>query len=478
MTSHPSRTAILWFRQDLRLHDNEALTEAIQLCDNIIPVYVFDERLFQTTDRYKFAKTGPYRARFIWESVIELRKNLLKKGSDLIIRWGKPEEEVLHIANTMKSNWVLCNRERTKEEVEVQDALEQNLWAIGQELRYYRGKMLYYTADLPFPVPQTPDIFTQYRKETEKVVSVRAPLEPPTQIHSQFNDLPKGEMPPLDKLQGENANKEMDDRAAYLFPGGESAGLARLHEFIWETNAIATYKKTRNELLGKDFSSKFSAYLAQGCLSPKKIYEEVEKYEQQVEKNNSTYWIKFELMWRDFYRLMAKKYTDKIFHFGGPKSEPPEKALENWERFNAWAEGRTGIPFIDANMREINETGYMSNRGRQNVASYLIKDLQVDWRMGAEYFESLLIDYDPASNYGNWNYLAGVGSDPMENRYFNILSQGRRYDSNGEYVRHWLPELDNFKGGDVHTIYDLSESEWTENQLHINYNRPLIQPDW
>lgn len=477
MTSQPTRTVILWFRQDLRLHDNEALTEAIQLCDNVIPVYVFDERLFQKTDRYDFPKTGRYRARFIWESVAELKSNLQSKGSDLIIRWGKPEEELFRIADQMKSSWVVCNRERTREEVKVQDALEENLWTIGQELRYYRGKMLYYTADLPFPVPHSPDVFTQYRKEIEKVVDVRKPLETPDHIPSQFNNFEKGELPSLEKLT-DVQTPHSDDRAAFDFRGGESAALQRLHEYVWESESIASYKKTRNELLGRNFSSKFSAYLAQGCLSPKKIYHEVEKFEQQIQKNNSTYWMKFELMWRDFYRLMAKKYKDKIFLAGGPKEDPSAETDENWDRFQAWADGTTGIPFIDANMREINATGYMSNRGRQNVASYLIKDLKVDWRMGAEYFESVLIDYDPASNYGNWNYLAGVGSDPMENRYFNILSQARRYDANGEYVRHWLPELEAFPGGDVHTVYELSEKEWTAHKLHLNYTRPLIQPDW
>ena len=321
------KTGILWFRQDLRLHDNEALTEALQVCENIIPVYIFDERLYGKTERYGFKKTGLYRAKFVWESVQNLKKNLQKKGSDLVIRWGKPEEEIFQIANQVKSNWVLCNRERTREEVEVQDSLEENLWAIGQELRYYRGKMLYYTGDLPFPVPQTPDVFTQYRKEVEKIVSVRKPLPTPDQIPSSFDDLEMGQLPSIEKLtDGQIA--DIDDRAAFHFPGGEDQGLKRLNDYIWETECIATYKKTRNELLGTNFSSKFSAYLAQGCLSPKQIYQQVEQFEQQIKKNSSTYWMKFELMWRDFYRLMAKKYTDKIFCTQVQKKWSPTKCTK------------------------------------------------------------------------------------------------------------------------------------------------------
>jgi deoxyribodipyrimidine photo-lyase len=109
--------------------------------------------------------------------------------------------------------------------------------------------------------------------------------------------------------------------------------------------------------------------------------------------------------------------------------------------FAVWAEGRTGVPFIDANMRELAETGFMSNRGRQNVASFLVRDLKVNWQMGAEYFESQLLDYDPCSNWCNWNYVAGVGSDPREDRYFNILTQAKNYDNNGDFVRIWCPEL-------------------------------------
>jgi deoxyribodipyrimidine photo-lyase len=185
-----AKKSIVWFRQDLRLHDNEALTEALGNSDQIIPVYVFDERIFKGETRwFGFPKTGRYRARFILESVENLRKNLRAKGSELIVRFGKPEEEILKIANDEKTSWVFCNRERTQEEVVVQDALEEGLWSIGQEMRYSRGKMLYYTADLPFPVNQTPDIFTQFRKEVERFIPVRPPLPTPNEIPTVLSHL-------------------------------------------------------------------------------------------------------------------------------------------------------------------------------------------------------------------------------------------------------------------------------------------------
>ena len=344
-------------------------------------------------------------------------------------------------------------------------------------MRYYRGKMLYYTSDLPFPVPQTPDVFTHYRKEIEKLIPVRSPLPTPEKIPSAFTDISLGALPDLSHFVPQQ-RAENDHRAVFSFPGGEDAALKRLQEYVWDSESIATYKETRNELLGTNYSSKFSAYLAQGCLSPKLIYHEVDRYEEKVRENKSTYWMKFELMWRDFYRLMAKKHKNDIFLAGGPQQKTQFQGEEDKDRFHRWAHGKTGIPFIDANMREINQTGFMSNRGRQNVASYLIKDLNIHWRMGAEYFESLLIDYDPASNYGNWNYLAGVGADPMEQRYFNILSQAERYDHNGDFVRQWLPELAPVPDNQLHTIYELDASDWVKYDLHLNYYRPMVQPKW
>ncbi|MCL4169808.1 UNVERIFIED_CONTAM: hypothetical protein GTU68_047926, partial [Idotea baltica] len=299
--------------------------------------------------------------------------------------------------------------------------------------------MLYYTADLPFPIHHTPDTFTQFRKEVERFVAVRAPLPAPTEPFEKLTvKVEAGEIPTLSDFNLED-NK-----------GGEREGLKRLHYYLWETKAIKTYKKTRNELLGSDYSSKFSPWLAQGCLSPKMIYQEIKRFEEAEGSNDSTYWLFFELMWRDFFRFMGKKHGNKIFQKGGIKGATETQWKNSKKLLDRWVKGETGVPFIDANMKELNRTGFMSNRGRQNVASFLVKDLNVNWQMGAEYFESILIDYDPCSNYGNWNYVAGVGSDPRENRYFNIITQAKRYDPQGEYVKRWLPVLEEIPATKVH----------------------------
>jgi deoxyribodipyrimidine photo-lyase len=234
---------------------------------------------------------------------------------------------------------------------------------------------------------------------------------------------------------------------------------------------LKNYKETRNGLIGTEFSSRFSAWLALGCISPRTIYYEVKRYEKERKKNDSTYWLVFELIWRDYFRFISKKHGEKVFQVAGIKNQ-----MDSWRRdraeFQRWSEGMTGVPFVDANMRELNQTGFMSNRGRQNVASFLVNDLGIDWTWGASYFESQLIDYDVCSNWGNWMYVGGVGNDPRENRYFNILRQGKNYDKNGNYVRTWIPELAAIKGFDIHQPQEMSGSKLKELKIQLGSTYP------
>ena len=274
-----NKRAIVWFRNDLRLHDNEALQEAMQNAHEIIPIYVFDERTFRGKTSFGFPRTGKYRLKFILESVADLRKNLRERGSELYIRIGKPEDVITDIAQNTKTSWVFCNRERTSYELRVQDKLEQKLWSIGQELRFCRGKMLYHTADLPFPVTHTPDTFSQYRKEVERMTAVREPFPMPSKIDKTTAEIAFGEIPTLKDFGFEDF--ETDQRSALPFKGGETEGLKQLNYYLWDTNLVKTYEDTRNGLMGRDYSSKFSAFLSHGCLSPKMIYYELKKYEAQ-----------------------------------------------------------------------------------------------------------------------------------------------------------------------------------------------------
>ena len=186
-----------------------------------------------------------------------------------------------------------CNRERTSEEVAIQDNLEIKLWSIGQELRFTRGKMLIHTADLPFPVAQTPDTFTTFRKEVESQLEVRAPLSTPTNINFPFHlEIEENRVPSLCDLGKAPVNIVHEENKNFI--GGESYALKQLDYYLFKTNLIATYKQSRNELYGWDFSSKMSPWLALGCISPKLIYSKLKEYEDNVLKNESTYWLFFE----------------------------------------------------------------------------------------------------------------------------------------------------------------------------------------
>ncbi len=259
------------------------------------------------------------------------------------------------------------------------------------------------------------------------------------------------------------------------FRGGETVGLARLNHYFWEQDCLKDYKLTRNGMLGANYSSKFSPWLALGCLSPRFIYKQVKEYEAKRVKNDSTYWLIFELLWRDFFRFICAKHGNKIFRKSGLQGiNIPWQ--EDWEKFRLWQEGKTGFPLVDANMRELAVTGFMSNRGRQNVASFLTKNLGINWQMGAEWFESLLIDYDVCSNWGNWNYTAGVGNDARGFRYFNIAKQSRDYDPQGEYIRHWLPELASIPEDKINEPWRLSgeEQERLGVRVGLDYPRPIV----
>ena len=424
---------IFWFRNDLRLHDNEAFLKAAA-AGNIIPVYVFDERNFE--NRWLgFKKTGVIRAKFLLESVQNLRENLRKIGSELVVRVGKPEEILAKMAKDVEAAAIFASKACTQEETDIEANLSKKLKPLNIDIELIWTATLFHVRDIPFNINQLPDIFTNFRIAVEKQSKVRKTFDSPTQL-SDYQGVTCGEIPTLQDLGYEN-EPEFDERSVLKFVGGESEGLKRLHEFIWEKDLLKTYKETRNNLIGGDYSSKFSAWLSLGCLSPRTIYEEIKKYETEKLKNDSTYWLVFELIWRDYFHLIALKYGTRLFKASGIKFDLKKKWKRDREVFLQWALGETGVPFIDANMNELRKTGFMSNRGRQNVASFLVKELGIDWTWGAAFFESQLIDYDVCINWGNWNYIAGVGNDPREDRHFNIKKQAEMYDAKGEYVKLW-----------------------------------------
>jgi deoxyribodipyrimidine photo-lyase len=463
---------IVWFKNDLRVHDNASLFSALTKGNEVIPVFCFDPRVFADID-LGFQKTGQFRAKFLIESVDNLKKSLQNLGADLIIEMGHPEEKVFDLAIQYQADAIFFSEEVTHEEKQVEEKLEKSAWKKGIATEAFWQSTLFHIEDLSFPANLVPEVFTQFRKECEKFSKVRKTIETPKSINFPKEICHFGNIPDLSTLGFESQNDSK--LGVMVFKGGEDAGKKRLEEYFWEKDLLKTYKETRNGLLGADYSSKFSPWLSLGCLSPRYIYEEVIRYEKERKKNQSTYWLIFELIWRDYFRFICKKHGNKVFEIGGIKN-----IVDNWNRdenlFWKWANGQTGLPFVDANMRELNETGFMSNRGRQNVASFLVNDLGIDWRWGASYFESMLIDYDVCSNWGNWMYVAGVGNDPRENRYFNILRQANNYDKKGDFIRHWIPEIAGIPGFDIHQPFELSTRDLKQHGVTLGstYPQPLV----
>ena len=427
------KTAIVWFKTDLRVEDNETLVKAIAQSEQIIPVYCFDDAHFETT-LYGFKKTGGYRTQFLLESLLDLDATLRALGSGLLIVKGKPEIEIPKIVQEYKAQKVFAKREVAFEEKQTEKLVQAELFKLRCELETFSTSTLYHAEDLPFSIKDIPDVFTNFRKKTEKESKIRSVFVAPEQINSP--EIPKIELPTLIDLNLEFM--PVDSRAAIQFKGGETEAINRLNYYFYETKNLSNYKETRNGMVGADYSSKFSAWLAMGCISPRFIYTEVKKYEKQFGANDSTYWLVFELLWRDFFRFMFKKHQTKFFLYSGIKTEKVNSKSLNEKLLSQWINGTTNSDFINSNMFELKQTGFMSNRGRQNVASYFCNELNMDWRLGAAYFEEQLIDYDVCSNWGNWAYLAGVGNDPRGHRYFNIEKQANDYDKNKVFRNLWL----------------------------------------
>ncbi|XP_042213016.1 cryptochrome DASH-like [Homarus americanus] len=472
--------ALCWLRNDLRYHDNEVLMKANTNVDEVVPVYCFDPRHFQETYHFCFSKTGNHRAKFLLQSVQDLRNTLRSRGSDLLVRFGEPEVIIPSILKTIAaaSYFVVYQEEVTREEKDVERALRERCKAAGAQIHSFWGSTLYHKNDLPFAVNNIPDTFTGFRKAVEAQSRVLGPIVMPEKLKPLPSGIDLGDLPTLERLGVKDA--PTDRRTAFPFSGGETSGLERVKRYFWDSNNVAKYKETRNGLLGEEYSTKLSPWLAHGCLSPRYIFAEIKKYESARIANQSTYWVVFEMIWRDYFKFVCVKYGDRVFYPSGIMGKKRQ-----WKNdpqvFQTWKDGQTGVPFVDANMRELKETGWMSNRGRQNVASFLIKDLGLDWRLGAEWFESQLLDHDVCSNYGNWNYSAGIGNDPRENRKFNMVKQGLDYDPKGEFIRTWVPELAEIRGAMVHTPWKMSLHDLGKAGVSLGeyYPNPVVvAPEW
>ena len=427
------KRGIVWFTTDLRVSDNITLLKAIEECEEIIPFYCLNEDLVKTT-AFGFKKCGEHRLSFILDSLQDLKISLSRLGSDLLISYGNPVQVLVETIKKYGVQKVYVKKEVAWEEKTLQSKAEIELWKNKCLLEIYSSSTLYQATDFPFSIKDMPKLFTEFRKKVEKESVIRTETPYPKEIKT-----PKiSETANLESLRMKFPKPYSNDKSAFPFSGGESEAWNRIESYFFKEKNLLQYKETRNGLIGTSYSSKLSPWLAQGCISPKSVYYNVKKLENEVGANDSTYWLIFELLWRDFFRFSMKKYGALYFLKGGIQNKNMDTYQNDPEKIDRWVQGKTGVDFVDANMKELSQTGFLSNRGRQIVASYFCNDLKLDWRYGAAYFEAQLIDYDPCSNWGNWAYIAGVGNDNRNDRYFNIEKQQKTYDPNGEYCKIWL----------------------------------------
>lgn len=416
--------SVFWFRDDLRIQDNRSLHHCLKVSESILGIYVIDPSIWMGT-QFDIPRMGIFRKRFLLECLADLDHQMRAMGGRLIILQGSPEKEIPKIVRSHGFEKVFASAGYTWEERKMEQEIKRHV-----HLETHWNGTLTDQHTLPFDIQDLPDVFTSFRKKVEKQGSFWDPV-------SLIGPIPWLDLPgvgrSLEAIELESIPQ--DHRAVMDFEGGEGQGWNRLNHYIHTSGSVAHYKETRNSMLGADNSSKFSPWLASGCLSPRQVVKEVKIFEEAQGANDSTYWMIFELLWRDFFKFAFLKYGPKLFQPKGIGNRMPPLAHD--DRFDRWCEGKTGDDLVDANMIELQRTGFMSNRGRQNVASYLVHDLEQDWRLGASWMEYLLIDHDPASNWGNWAYVAGVGHDPR-NRKFNTPFQAERYDPDMAYRRTWL----------------------------------------
>jgi len=418
---------IVWLRNDLRISDHPALTRALQECDEVLFAYVFDDRVWKTLNGV--SRIASFRARFLLESLTELREQIHNRGGRIEFLQGSTVEQISNLIKEYGATRCYAQREDAWEETQDEKKIAEKC-----ELILAEGKGLLENDDLPFDLNKLPGVFSSFRRKVEKNLTIRTLQHTPDSLPCAWS-----ENHPLPNMKDLGVDEvSSDERQVLSFHGGETAGHQWMAEWIWERDCLKTYKETRNGMVGSDYSSKLSPWLSAGCLSAVQIYWEIKKYEEERVANESTYWLFFELLWREFFRFVSRLNGPKLFWRSGIKEADGTKPKGDPKTLQCWKEGRTANDFVNANMIELAKSGWMSNRGRQNVASYLIHDLGQDWLAGARHFEELLLDYDPCSNYGNWMYLAGVGNDPRPNRAFNLEKQAEYYDPDSKFRNLWL----------------------------------------
>jgi deoxyribodipyrimidine photo-lyase len=437
-------TAIVLFNRDLRLHDNPALAAAAA-AERTVPLFVLDEALLGSG----FA--APNRVAFMCEALRDLDRSLRQAGARLYLRRGDPVREALAVARDCGAS-------------ELHVSADWSAYARDRELRLGRAcaeervsfEMYPGTTIVP-PGVVTPTggdhfkVFSPFARAWEQV-PLRALAPRPRRLRAPSR-LAVGSPAAFDPPLRSEPSKER-------VQGGEERGRRLMRAFL--RDGVGSYEQRRDELAA-DATSNLSAYLRFGCVSPLELLEEARS------RSGGAAFAR-QLCWRDFHHQVLATFPAL------PRRDYRHRG-DRWSRsrrgFEAWEAGRTGYPIVDAAMRQLRREGRMHNRARMIVASFLVKDLYLDWRWGARHFWDLLSDGEIANNAGNWQWIAGTGNDTRPNRVFSPLRQASRFDPDGEYVRRYLPELEAVEGGAVHEPWRLPAMQ----RRGLDYPAPIVDHD-
>jgi deoxyribodipyrimidine photo-lyase len=438
------QTSIALFTRDLRLHDHPALTAAVRGSERVVPLFVVDDALVS-------GRAGtPNRLAFLLESLDDLDASLRKRGSRLAVRRGDWVKEASRFAGEAGADAIFLSEDVSgyaqRRLRHLQAACDQD----GVAVRAFEGATVIPPAEL---TPTSGDhyrVFTPYWNAWRRA-GKRDPLPAPRKLRSPAR-LRAGSIPKLSELTG---GEPADD----LPPGGETAARRRLGR--WLRGLAGDYSELHDDLAA-DATSHLSAYLHFGCLSANDVLA-------RAEQGGGNQEFIRQLCWRDFHHQVMAARPDLVhndYRKRGRRWKQPGDGLD------AWRQGRTGFPIVDAGMRQLATEGYMHNRARLIVASFLTKTLGVDWRAGADHFEELLVDADLANNRGNWQWVAGTGNDTRPNRVLNPIRQARRFDPDGAYVRRYVSELEGLEGRSIHEPWKLDD----ESRDRIDYPEPIVAP--
>ncbi|UTV99870.1 DASH family cryptochrome [Marinomonas rhizomae] len=419
------KLGVVWFGEDLRCADQNMLRRAAQEVDYLVCLYC-DEPHNNRPSRYATQGMSPNRRRFLDQGLQHLALQLQALGQTLFISTLDAGTSLNILLNEVPIAHLYRNHHGGWDEQQTLKRIANRYPDVHIHLDH--GLSLFTPSQLPFDIAKLPDSFSKFRRLVENI-DVFPPLP-------ALQKLPPAPVFNIQRIRPWRL-KNIEDESA--FTGGEQAAIDQLSDYF-STNLPSRYKETRNELDGWENSTKFSPWLAQGSLSARQIKASIDAYERDHGASESTYWIYFELLWREYFHWYATRYGKQLFLPGGLTGKQNQGSYYA-ERFRKWSQGNTPYPIVNACMKQLNETGFMSNRGRQIVASCLIYELGIDWRYGAAYFEEQLIDYSVGPNWGNWQYIAGVGADPRGGRHFNLQRQSEQYDPNRHFIHKWQGQV-------------------------------------